>query len=93
MRRSAIAAVIIAFVSVSMGFSGDAAANWIPRELRALAPPAAVTAIAAAVLARYFEWRARLFSDIRAGHDVENGDRPATPGPGSDGPPIPPMAA
>ena len=60
MRRSAILAVAIAFVSIWVVMAAAIAAVWLTDELRVVGLVIVPTGIVAGLLVMYFDWRGRL---------------------------------
>lgn len=57
--------VALFFVSICVVMTASIAAVWPTEEVRAFGLVVLLTAIVAALLVVYFDWRAKLFSQIR----------------------------
>lgn len=78
MRRTAILAIALAFVSVWVVLAASLTAVWLTEEVRVVGLVIVPTAIVASLLVLYFDWRGRLMRRARAEHDAhENFDKAA----------------
>lgn len=70
MKRERILAVALAFVSVWVALAAGLTAVWLTEEVRVFGLVMLPTAVAAALVVLYFEWRGRLMRRSRAEHDA-----------------------
>ena len=70
MKRAAILAVALAFVSVCVVLAAGLTAVGLTEEVRAVGLVMLPTAIAASLLVLYFDWRGRLMRRVRVERDA-----------------------
>lgn len=92
MKRATITAIAIAFIGLWVVFAAGATAVWLSEEPRVFGLVILPTAIVASLLVLYFDWRARLIGEIRAGR-AAGGDTSTDQGREVEMPPEPPIAA
>ena len=69
MKRAAILAVALAFVSIWVVLAASLTAVWLTEEVRVVGLVMLPTAIVASLLVLYFDWRGRLMRRVRGEHD------------------------
>ena len=67
--KSETVAIVLAFIRVFVVLTAGAAAVWLTSEGRVFGLVMLPTAIVAGLLVLYFDWRARLFSQILVNRD------------------------
>ena len=67
MKRAAILAVALAFVSIWVVMVAGLAAVWLTEEVRVFALVVLPTAIVASLLVLYFDWRGRMMRRVLGG--------------------------
>jgi hypothetical protein len=69
MKRSTVLAIALAFVSIWVVMAAGVTAIWLTEEVRVVGLVTLPTAIVAALLVLYFNWRAKLQRRILAERD------------------------
>ena len=70
MKRAAILAVALVFVSIWVVMAAGLTAVWLTEEVRVFGLVMLPTAIVASLLVLYFDWRGRMMRRLRAEHDA-----------------------